>query len=43
MINGCEKVKYGKNFKKISFESNDDMPTNKPIKLHLLTIISGVF
>ena len=26
-------------FKKIRFESNDDLPLNKPIKLHLLTII----
>ena len=26
-------------FKKIRFESNDDLPLNKPVKLHLLTII----
>ena len=39
MINGDEKIEYGKDFKKIRFESNDDLPLNKPIKLHLLTII----
>ena len=34
-----EKVEYGKDFLKFRFESNDDLPRNKPIKLHLLTII----
>ena len=29
----------GKYLKKIRFESNDDLPLNKPIKLRLLTII----
>ena len=38
-INGGERVEYGKDFKKIRFESNDDLPRNKPIKLRLLTII----
>ena len=38
-INGGEKVEYGKHFKKITFESNDDLPIYKPIKLHLLTIV----
>ena len=38
-INGGEKIEYGKHFKKIRFESNDDLPLNKPIKLRLLTII----
>ena len=38
-INGGEKVEYGKDFLKIRFESNDDLPMNKPIKLRLLTII----
>ena len=38
-INGGEKIQYGKDFKKIRFESNDDLPLNKPIKLCLLTII----
>ena len=34
-----KKIGYGKDFKKIKFESNDDLPLNKPIKLRLLTII----
>ena len=38
-INGGKKNEYEKDFKKISFESNDDLPMNKPIKLRLLTII----
>ena len=38
-INGSEKTEYGKDFRKIRFESNDDLPLNKPIKLRLLTII----
>ena len=38
-INGGEKAEYGKVFKKIRFESNDDLPMNKPITLRLLTII----
>ena len=39
VINGGEKIEYGNDFKKISFESNDDLPLNKPIKLHSLKII----
>ena len=38
MINGGEKIEYGKGFQKISFKSNDDLPPNKPIKLRWLTI-----
>ena len=38
-INGGEKIEYRKDLKKISFESNDDLPLNKPIKLRLFTII----
>ena len=37
--NGGERVEYGKGFKKIRFESDDDLPMNKRIKLHLLTIM----
>ena len=36
-INGGKKNEYGKNFKKIKFES--DLPLSRPIKLRLLTII----
>ena len=38
-INGGKRVEYGKKFLKIRFESNDDLPMNKTIRLHLLTII----
>ena len=38
-INSGEKTEYGKDLKKIRFESNDDLPLNKLIKLRLLTII----
>ena len=38
-INDAEKIEYGKDFRKIRFESNDDLPLNKSIKLRLLTII----
>ena len=38
-INGGEKIECRKDFKKIRFESNNELPMNKPIKLRLLTII----
>ena len=38
-INSGEKIEYGKDFLKIRFESNNDLPLNKSIKLLLLTII----
>ena len=38
-INGGKKVEYSKDFKKVKFESDDDLPMNKPVKLRLLTII----
>ena len=38
-INGGKKVEHSKEFKKIKFESDDDLPINKPIKIRLLTII----
>ena len=38
-INGGKKIEYEKDYMKIRFKSNDDLPLNKPIKLRLLTII----
>ena len=35
----AKKINMEKIFLKIRFESNDDLPLNKPIKLRLLTII----
>ena len=37
--NGGKRVEYRKDFEKIRFESNDGLPMNKPMRLHLLTII----
>ena len=38
-INGGKKGEYGKGFMKIKFNTDDNLPLNKPLKLHLLTII----
>ena len=38
-INGGKKIEYEKDYMKIRFKSNDDLPLNKLIKLRLLTII----
>ena len=38
-INGSKKFKCGKDFLKIRLKSNHCLRLNKPIKLHLLTII----
>ena len=38
-INDGKKIEYEKDYMKIRFKSNDDLPLNKLIKLHLLTII----
>ena len=38
-INGSKKGEYGKDFMKIKFNTDDKLPLNKPLKLHLLTII----
>ena len=42
-VNGGRKIQYGKDSKKIRFESNDDLSMNKPIKLLLLIIIIRCF
>ena len=41
-INGRKKGEYGKDLKikiKIKFNTDDNLPLNKPLKLHLLTMI----
>ena len=38
-INGGKEIEYGKELKKIRFESNNDLPLNRPVKLRLLVII----
>ena len=37
--NGGEENNYGKEYVKIKFNSDDDLPLNKPLKLHAMTII----
>ena len=38
-INGSKKGEYGKGFMKVKCNADDNLPLNKPLKLHLLTII----
>ena len=38
-INSSKKDEYGKDFMKNKFNADDNSPLNKPLKLHLLTII----
>ena len=38
-INGGKENDYGKDYMKIKFNSGDDLPLNKPLKFHAMTII----
>ena len=38
-INGGKKGEYGKDFMKIKFDTEDNLPLNKQLKLHMMTII----
>ena len=38
-INGGEESKYGKDYMKIKFNSDDDLPLTKPLKCHTVAII----
>ena len=38
-INGDKESAYGKDYMKIKFNSDDDLPLNKLLKFHLTTII----
>ena len=38
-INGGKENDYGKHYMKIKFNSDDDLPLNKPLKFHAMTII----
>ena len=40
-INGGEEIAYDKNFMSIKFNSDDDLPLNKRLKFHAITIIIG--
>ena len=37
-INGGKENDYGKDYIKITFNSDDYLPLNKPLKFHLMTI-----
>ena len=38
-INGGKENDYGKDYMKIKFKSDSDLPLNKPLKFHVMTII----
>ena len=38
-INGSKKDEYGKDFTKIKFNTYDNLPLNRLLKLHMLTIV----
>ena len=40
-INGSKENDYGKDYMKIKFNSDDDLPLNKPLKFHAMAIIIG--
>ena len=42
-INGGEENHYRKDYMKIKFNSDDDLPLNKPLKFHAITIIIKCF
>ena len=42
-INGGKENYYEKDYMKIKFNSDDDLPLNKPLKFHLMTITSDLF
>ena len=39
-INGGKENDYEKDYMKIKFSSDDNLPLNKPLKFHLMTIIT---
>ena len=38
-INGGKENDYGKDYMKIKFNSDNDLPLSKPLKFHAITII----
>ena len=38
-INGDKENDYGKDYKKIKFNSDNDLPSNKPLKFHVVIIM----
>ena len=43
-MNGGKKAEYGKDFMQIKFNTDDDLPLNKSLKIHMLTtVVKSVF
>ena len=42
-INGGEKIEYGKDRKKLKFNSDDSLPLNRLLKFYNIAIVLGVF
>ena len=42
-INGCNPGEYGKDFMKMKFSSDDNLPLNRTMKLHYRAIIARSF
>ena len=38
-INGGKESEYGKDFMEIEFNADDDLPLNKPLKMHTSAIV----
>ena len=38
-INGGKEGEYGKDFMEIEFNADDDLPLNKPLKMHMSAIV----
>ena len=38
-INGGKEIDYGRDYTKIKFNFDDDLPLKKPLKFHAMTII----
>ena len=38
-LSGVKNGKYGTDFMKFKFNTDDNLPLNKPLKLHMLTVI----
>ena len=39
LANGGSECKYGKDFTRIKFDTDDNLPLNNPLSLHMLAII----
>ena len=42
-INGGKEISYGKDYMQIKFNSDNDLPLNKPLKFHAMTYLLDLF